>query len=988
MKHNKNGGIMKMLLVSLALCMCMPLILGADVRINGVGTTYTTIQAAITNASPGDFITITTGVYEESVNIFNTELTLEGGYDPTFTNQIGLSTIDGFWSGLVSPGSIIDITNSTVTLNSLEITDGGFGAFTLSGYGGGIDARAGSAVLVEDCLIHDNFAKGYGGGIYVNDSYLELNDSPVYDNRASAGLMITPSGGGIAVVDGEVLLSGSTTDIDNNFAEEGGGVWVNNGMFTASNNSDMEGNIAIKKGGGILLMNNSTGIVTDSATIIGTNPALMNSATNGSGGGIYVEDSHFELVNRASLWCNYASENGGGVYMTNSTMLLDNAYIGYNNNADCTNYADGYGGGVYMLHSHLVLTNNAYICRCYANFGGAIFAQNSFIEAYDGACIGYRNGFAGNSAITCGGILSLESSLNFHNTTIKDNFGDNVCGALYALGTGDYYFSRCDIVNNASSGSVGAILAQVLDGEFIIDATDIISNTAAATVGGVYYISVSPLIMQNGSRLSFNTAEDVGGMQLAGTAYVHNAEISMNGAERNAGGVYILGSGSYFECKDTDLIGNYAGTASGTTNSFAGAAALFGCGARFIAENRSIDIMGNRAGDGAALFAGSGADVYCIAKPPYAINIQDNTALESGAGLWLEESHALLSGNVRLDGNTAKYGAGIYATNYVHVTATADSGYMPEIVNNHAFESGAGIYARASNTVITLSNTFIGMPGEGNVADAQSGSFKGGGGAYIGQFAQLHAVNCQFIDNISSNIAGALLAVLGAEVYINGDFTTASALPPNTFLNNRAKAVGGAVALYASSRLDMRDVGVISNSAPNVGGIMLSMSSTANVVNAVCTHNFSSYYPAVLACEIFSGALMRHCTIANNATNALMSVNSNPIDMQNCIIWGNIGDMILTNCTATFCDIQGGYPGSFNITNDPLFVNSAGLNYQLLAASPCIDNGATLLSVTNDCIGNPRPYDGGWDIGAYEFVPEPSSLFIVLIALVWRIRKK
>ena len=98
---------------------------------------------------------------------------------------------------------------------------------------------------------------------------------------------------------------------------------------------------------------------------------------------------------------------------------------------------------------------------------------------------------------------------------------------------------------------------------------------------------------------------------------------------------------------------------------------------------------------------------------------------------------------------------------------------------------------------------------------------------------------------------------------------------------------------------------------------------------------------------------------------------------QNCIVWGHLGEQVSTNATAVFCDIQGGFSGPFNITNDPLFVNPAGLDFQVLGGSATIDSGMTLISVTNDCIGEARPYDGAWDMGAYEFIPEPGMIWIM-----------
>jgi hypothetical protein len=136
-----------------------------------------------------------------------------------------------------------------------------------------------------------------------------------------------------------------------------------------------------------------------------------------------------------------------------------------------------------------------------------------------------------------------------------------------------------------------------------------------------------------------------------------------------------------------------------------------------------------------------------------------------------------------------------------------------------------------------------------------------------------------------------------------------------------------------------------------------------------------------LALQATPLASMQECTIVDNGSNGYWSINGTAPVLENNIIWGHSVSQIFDSSLASvvnFCDVQGGYPGFFNITNEPAFVNRAALDYQLQPASPCIDKGATLISVLNDCIGNPRPYDAGWDIGAYEFVPEPAALGLVL----------
>lgn len=50
------------------------------------------------------------------------------------------------------------------------------------------------------------------------------------------------------------------------------------------------------------------------------------------------------------------------------------------------------------------------------------------------------------------------------------------------------------------------------------------------------------------------------------------------------------------------------------------------------------------------------------------------------------------------------------------------------------------------------------------------------------------------------------------------------------------------------------------------------------------------------------------------------------------------------------------------------FVDMAGDDYHLAAASPCIDAGASVGAPSIDYEGSPRPQGGGHDIGAYEFM--------------------
>ena len=84
----------------------------------------------------------------------------------------------------------------------------------------------------------------------------------------------------------------------------------------------------------------------------------------------------------------------------------------------------------------------------------------------------------------------------------------------------------------------------------------------------------------------------------------------------------------------------------------------------------------------------------------------------------------------------------------------------------------------------------------------------------------------------------------------------------------------------------------------------------------------------------------------------------------NNILWG------------TGTDIQDAGSGNIFTTNliaDPSFVNAAANDYRLQAESPAADAGMTLVEVTDDFVGTPRPQESAYDIGAFEYSNQLTS---------------
>ena len=136
-------------------------------------------------------------------------------------------------------------------------------------------------------------------------------------------------------------------------------------------------------------------------------------------------------------------------------------------------------------------------------------------------------------------------------------------------------------------------------------------------------------------------------------------------------------------------------------------------------------------------------------------------------------------------------------------------------------------------------------------------------------------------------------------------------------------------------------------------------------------HNFNGPSPTVTNCIFFDNAsgmnnsaswpTVTNCTFIGNIGGMNNFVSSPTVT--NCIFWANVHYQISaidSSMTVTYCDVQGGYPGTGNIHSPPLLDGSL----HLLAGSPCIDagNNSALLADTAD-LGNdgdttePIPYD-------------------------------
>jgi parallel beta-helix repeat protein/predicted outer membrane repeat protein len=182
-------------------------------------------------------------------------------------------------------------------------------------------------------------------------------------------------------------------------------------------------------------------------------------------------------------------------------------------------------------------------------------------------------------------------------------------------------------------------------------------------------------------------------------------------------------------------------------------------------------------------------------------------------------------------------------------------------------------------------------------------------------------------------------------------------------ITNGSAVFGGGISC-SNSHQTLVNVTISNNSAIFGGGIYCDQSN-ANLENVTITGNTAGTFGGGIYCSNSSPSLANVTISGNSAGNdgggIWCGYNSNP-ELVNCILWNDLPEEIYNSSgsvTATYSDIEGGWAGTGNIDEDPLFANSPIGDFHLTENSPCIDAGDPFLSTDPD---GTRA-----DMGAYYF---------------------
>lgn len=223
--------------------------------------------------------------------------------------------------------------------------------------------------------------------------------------------------------------------------------------------------------------------------------------------------------------------------------------------------------------------------------------------------------------------------------------------------------------------------------------------------------------------------------------------------------------------------------------------------------------------------------------------------------------------------------------------------------------------------------------------------------------------------NIASNPNGG--ACRGGGLWASAVDTSLQQLRANVytgneqlFCTNGATGDAAEIAGSGSAQIKLDDETWTRNSIdsdPGVYEVFMQVDTSASIVaaNGLITHGT---WGGLFASSLDSASIyISNYTIADNPVIGYRGIGAGT-QIANALVWNNGSDSP---------DLEGGATEEFSLFGvDPAFVDEANDNYRLSAGSAAIDAGTNdppggLRTIDLD--GNPRPYNGTADIGAYEY---------------------
>ena len=341
-------------------------------------------------------------------------------------------------------------------------------------------------------IIKNLTIKGFANGISstMNNVELSIYDSLIELNSALEGAGIYLNAVGNTFLENVIIQQ-------NYASQRGGAIYCKDHSITIVGKSNIRINYSPTEAGGIYAENCNVLIVG------GNNPAfgIMNNATNGNGGGIYLKS-------------NSTLEITGGLRTINSITYgdLSTPYSIKNNYNQNTNSAAG--GGIYSNHSTVILENIVLDNNSAVHNGGAISAQNFSnitLTRSSESCWSSQscNVISNNTAGVVGGAFQFTSSSQgyIQATTFKNNRADTATVLNVGTAGGNVRIDTSYIYANGNFGVGGFNDTDVIrnnSSNFQLYHTTLVANKS---VSNVIHMTDGTLELKN--SIIYNAAMNV-----------------------------------------------------------------------------------------------------------------------------------------------------------------------------------------------------------------------------------------------------------------------------------------------------------------------------------------------------------------------------------------------------------------------------------------------------------------------------------------------
>jgi hypothetical protein len=384
-------------------------------------------------------------------------------------------------------------------------------------------------VLADGTLVLDGFTNLDGGrttaGVTVSGGTFEMKGFSGITGYAASGVFLNGKSS-------RFTLSGNGSITYNSAAYYGGGVRINEGVFTMESgrisNNNVRGEDAVIHygGGGVCLYGTGAEFYMYGGEI------SSNTATNGGG----VAASGPFTMSGGVIKNNTARTNGGGVNIDGGEFTMTGGAIISDNNAISTALDDG-GGGVAMTGSGGVFTmSGGAISGNTANLGGGVLLRDTNNQfTMRGGEISWNTvseAGGGVEVVGTGGRFTMNAGSSIHNNTAGWGGGVEVYGdndGIFTMTGGEIYG------NNAGNGG-GVSIWQNGQNIFNMSGGGIRNNTATYDGGGAYVLSGSTFNMMNG-EITGNSASRGGGLYLSANATL-NGNPSIGSYDPSRGSIY------------------------------------------------------------------------------------------------------------------------------------------------------------------------------------------------------------------------------------------------------------------------------------------------------------------------------------------------------------------------------------------------------------------------------------------------------------------